>query len=153
MMLQELDTPFFFTCSHHAGVLHCESPPLSTIASAILNAGYKVSPTHALPGSIKTDAPQDFIWDAFRHWSFSRNQNSHLAKWPETSAANRILSKPALHEMSFAHHPDSEITATKAKKKLPKELQSKAVRYPSNPPNWGPKARAKAVPLKTPKAK
>ena len=38
------------------------------LSSALLNKGYKVSASHAMAGSVKTDAPMDVIWDVMRSW-------------------------------------------------------------------------------------
>lgn len=64
----ELDAPFFFTPSKIARTFHCVSPPLTTVASALLNAGYKVSRSHCVAGSLKTDAPREVVHDVFRKW-------------------------------------------------------------------------------------
>ena len=37
-------------------------------SSALLNAGYKVSRSHACAGSVKTDAPRSFIFDIMREY-------------------------------------------------------------------------------------
>jgi len=37
-------------------------------SSALLNAGYKVSYSHANQNSIKTDAPTEVVWDVLREW-------------------------------------------------------------------------------------
>ncbi|CAG8673625.1 10119_t:CDS:10, partial [Dentiscutata heterogama] len=68
VIMEELDIPLFHSLSALAGTLHCTSPPLKTFCSAILNEGYKVSVSHAMPGSVKTDAPMSVIWDIFRSW-------------------------------------------------------------------------------------
>lgn len=48
----------------------------SFLRSALLNAGYKVSISHANPMSIKTNAPNDVIWDIIRAW-VSRRELFH----------------------------------------------------------------------------
>lgn len=49
-------------------IVRCETPPMMTFRSAIINAGYKVSISHANKTSIKTDAPNEVIWDIVRAW-------------------------------------------------------------------------------------
>ncbi|KAF0499407.1 N2,N2-dimethylguanosine tRNA methyltransferase [Gigaspora margarita] len=68
VIMEELDIPLFHNLSALAGTLHCTSPSLKTFCSAILNKGYKVSASHAMAGSVKTDAPMSVIWDIFRSW-------------------------------------------------------------------------------------
>lgn len=41
---------------------------MMTFRSALLNAGYKVSFSHANKTSIKTNASNDIIWDVVRAW-------------------------------------------------------------------------------------
>lgn len=83
---QELPTPLYFTPGRICGFFHASSPALNVIAcvppspplkaqadivarrSGLLNAGYKVSLSHACAGSIKTDAPRAFIFDVMREW-------------------------------------------------------------------------------------
>lgn len=59
----------WFACHAEAGA--ASQRMLATIcvcSSALLNAGYKVSGSHACAGSIKTNAPNSFIWDMMRAW-------------------------------------------------------------------------------------
>lgn len=41
---------------------------VSSLSSALLNANYTVSRSHAQAGSIKTDAPRVFVHDIIREW-------------------------------------------------------------------------------------
>lgn len=60
--------PFFFSSSHLAGVLHCQSPPEAAIKGALRHAGYRATRSHAKPGVIKTDAGWDVVWEIMREW-------------------------------------------------------------------------------------
>ena len=51
-----------------AQVMRCISPDLQSMRSALLNAGYRVSQSHTDPLAIKTDAPQEFVWDVLKAW-------------------------------------------------------------------------------------
>lgn len=49
----------------------CQYPLIIIIffsRSAILNAGYKVSYSHAAKMSVKTNAPPSLVWDIIRSW-------------------------------------------------------------------------------------
>jgi tRNA (guanine26-N2/guanine27-N2)-dimethyltransferase len=75
---------FYFTPSKIASFFRSSCPSLteyvwvhpdflSTLAltprsSALLNAGYSVSRSHAAAGSIKTDAPMSFVHDVIREF-------------------------------------------------------------------------------------
>lgn len=62
------EAPFYFTPSKLSGLFHTQSPPLATIVSALLHAGYAVSRAHATPGSLKTTAPRTALYDLWRAW-------------------------------------------------------------------------------------
>ena len=68
MHWQELSVPLYFVPAKVSGLFHSSSPPLVIFASALLNAGYQVSRSHACAGSIKTDAPTSFVFDILREW-------------------------------------------------------------------------------------
>ena len=68
LLTKELDAPFYRTPPELARTLKAETPPLNTVWSALLNAGYKVSSTHCCAGAFKTDAPATFVWDMMKTW-------------------------------------------------------------------------------------
>ncbi|XP_024085429.1 probable tRNA (guanine(26)-N(2))-dimethyltransferase isoform X2 [Cimex lectularius] len=63
-----IDIPLYYVIDALCAVVHCVVMPSMTFRSALLNAGYSVSESHAAPNSIKTDAPTSFIWKVIRHW-------------------------------------------------------------------------------------
>jgi len=64
-----LDThPFFFIPSTLAKVLHCHTPSEDQLRGALRRLGYRVSRSHAKPGSVRTDAPWSVIWEVMREW-------------------------------------------------------------------------------------
>ncbi|KAK9464492.1 tRNA methyltransferase [Lipomyces arxii] len=129
---EEIDIPFYFTSSHISSIMRCSCPPLTTLTSALLNAGYAVSPTHAAPGAIKTTAPWEVVWDVLREWI--KTNPVKLENIKQGSPAHTLLLKtePSF-KVDFSPHPDAN----------PPSRKIKLSRYPQNPPNWGPKARAK----------
>lgn len=128
----ELDQPFYITPNSLSAVLHCVAIPTNLFASALLNAGYKVGHSHALRGSLKTNAPSSFIWDIMRKWIERNPVREERLK--SGTAVKAILEKPAGSEIIFDIHPASEALAAKGK----------TTRWQENPmPDWGPKSRAK----------
>ncbi|KAG8940829.1 RNA methyltransferase tRNA(m5U54)methyltransferase [Tulasnella sp. 424] len=126
---EELDSPFYFTPAKVASHFHCECPSLDNTASAILNAGHKISRSHACAGSLKTDAPQSFIHDLMRTWILDHPVRMDKIK---DEAAKTLLSKPIGTKADFTRHDGLEAISNKIK----------LVRYQVNPqPNWGPGAR------------
>ena len=47
---------------HLCGVLHCSTPSLIQIRSAVLEAGYQASSSHACKTALKTDAPHNGMY-------------------------------------------------------------------------------------------
>ncbi|KAK9475558.1 N2,N2-dimethylguanosine tRNA methyltransferase-domain-containing protein [Dipodascopsis tothii] len=131
----EIDVPFYFTPSHLSGVIHSSCPPMATYLSALLNAGYIASSTHALPGAIKTNAPWSFRWDVMREWLKANPVVMKNIK-DNTPAHALLRSLEPSHKIDLTIHPEADtIQGTNRKSKL--------IRYQQNPlPNWGPKAKA-----------
>ncbi|KAF5093192.1 hypothetical protein D0Z00_004194 [Geotrichum galactomycetum] len=133
-----IDVPFYFSPQNIASIVRSSSPPHRKIVSALCNAGYQVSFTHALAGGIKTDAPFIVIWDIFRQW-IKEAHNGETSKnlkaaSPGTKIVESLESASGL-TISFDDHPRAL--------ELEKFRKSKVVRYQENPTkNWGPKAKA-----------
>ncbi|XP_065898799.1 tRNA (guanine(26)-N(2))-dimethyltransferase-like isoform X2 [Dysidea avara] len=123
------DVPLYYVLDHLCGKLHCNSPKMLAIRSAIMSLGYRVSLSHASANSIKTDAPHHVIWDIMRCW-VKGNPVKAIKKDTITSA---LLSIEPKIEANF-----SVIAGAN-----PKSRSLKLSRFPENPQaNWGPKARA-----------
>ncbi|WBW71627.1 tRNA (guanine-N2-)-methyltransferase Trm1 [Schizosaccharomyces osmophilus] len=125
------DKPFYFIISQIASVLRAQSPPQSTFVSALLNAGYRASGSHAKSNAIKTDAPWSYIWDIMRAWVAEHPVNSSNIK--PNSAGSMILKKECSSQVDFTLQPGAEFSSKKGG----------YTRYQMNPTeNWGPKAKA-----------
>lgn len=125
-----MDTLFYFVPSKTASHFHCQTPSLEEMASALLNAGFKVSRSHASPGSLKTNANNREIHDVYRSWIKSNPVRTD--KISETSHIMRLLAKEAKTEFAFTRHPDAALLSN-----------VKLVRYQENPQaNWGPGKKA-----------
>jgi tRNA (guanine26-N2/guanine27-N2)-dimethyltransferase len=114
----------------------------------LLNAGYNVSRSHALAGSLKTNAPIEFVHDIMRE--YIKTNPVKMSNIPDGNPAKVLLAKPQTwvmryvnstrtdgrHTIDLTPHPDAS--------KL--EKGEKVVYYQANPlPNWGPAARARTV--------
>ncbi|EDQ84437.1 uncharacterized protein MONBRDRAFT_34698 [Monosiga brevicollis MX1] len=125
------DAPFHYNVSDLAHTAHCQSIPHDTFRSALVNAGYRVSPTHTNPQGMKTDAPSTFIWDLLREWV--KTNPVKKEHYEGESPGALILKAPMTHTV--------DMTFNKASR--PKSVDAKIVRFQENPTaNWGPKARA-----------
>ncbi|GAA5957958.1 hypothetical protein JCM3765_006215 [Sporobolomyces pararoseus] len=135
----ECEAPLYFSPARMASYFNSLCPPLSTMASALLNAGYTASRSHAQPGSIKTDAPRVFVHDIIREWIKANPVKMSNVK--ENSPAKVLLAKEQTHEVSLTPHPG-------VNKALLDNI--KLVRYQMNPQaNWGPaRAAVRGAPKK-----
>jgi len=62
------DEPLYYTLPDLCHTLGCTMPPMDKIRCALTNAGYRVSIYHKEPDAIKTDAPNEVLWDVLRAW-------------------------------------------------------------------------------------
>lgn len=60
--------PFFFLPSSLCKVLHTQTMSEDTLRGALRHLGYKSTRSHAKPGSIRTNAPWEIIWEIMREW-------------------------------------------------------------------------------------
>ncbi|GAA5987011.1 hypothetical protein JCM11641_004418 [Rhodosporidiobolus odoratus] len=129
--LAETEAPLYFSPAKIASLFHSTCPPLHTVASALLNASYTLSRSHAVAGSIKTDAPRKFVHDIMREWI--KSNPVKMGNVREGSPVAKMLAGEQTYEVSLAPHP-------KVHEALLDNV--KIVRYQINPQaNWGP-ARA-----------
>ena len=124
------NSPLYYTLDHLSSIVHCTTPSMIQLRSAIMRCGYDVSGSHAAKLAIKTNAPNNVVWDIMRTWV----KIYPLKKEHENSPGHVILSKPSQTEVSFEFKPGAN----------PTSRQLKMTRYPENPePEWGPRARAR----------
>ncbi|KZV51614.1 putative tRNA (guanine(26)-N(2))-dimethyltransferase 2 [Dorcoceras hygrometricum] len=123
------DVPLFLSLHNLGATLKCTSPSAVIFRSAVINAGYRVSGSHANPLGIKTDAPMNVIWDIMRCWV-----KKHPVKaQPPDQAGSVILAKEPVLQANFARAVSS----------LSKAQVNKVARFLPNPErHWGPKLRA-----------
>ncbi|KAM5171441.1 tRNA (guanine(26)-N(2))-dimethyltransferase [Mantella aurantiaca] len=130
---EELDVPLYYTLDNLSSTIRCNTPGLLQVRSALLNAGYKVSLSHACQNAIKTDALPSVVWDIMRCWE--KQNPVKRERLSETSPAHHILSTEPSLQANFEVREDAN----------PKSRKLGLKRFQENPEaNWGPKARAKA---------
>jgi tRNA (guanine26-N2/guanine27-N2)-dimethyltransferase len=135
------DSPLYWTAPAMCNKVHCSTMSLLQVRSAILNAGYKVSGSHANKDALKTDAPAEFMWDVIRSWC----KLNPVSRKNENSPGFALLSREIKTEANFEQHKDAN----------PPSRFLGVKRFQENPlPNWGPKSRAKKpqLPPKRPNA-
>ncbi|KAH7944052.1 hypothetical protein HPB52_015014 [Rhipicephalus sanguineus] len=131
MLDEELEVPLYFLLDRLASTVRVSTPSMLNFRSALLNAGHRVSLSHACKNSIKTDAPMDFVWDIIRTWKL---QNPSKRPLEPGSPGEYIMRTEPSSPVNFSIHPDAN----------PSSREQQLLRYQVNPePCWGPKARAK----------
>lgn len=88
--------------------------------------------SHCKSGSLKTNAPNDFVWDILRAWI--EKTSVKLDKYPAESPIRRILAKSPKHSINFCTHPKSNPPSRKIKLKRFEHHKGQ---------NWGPRSKAK----------
>lgn len=124
-----VDVPLHYDIHSMSHCLRVTPPPMALFRSAVINAGYRVSPAHCNPLAVKTDAPAKVLWDILRCWV-----KEHPVKpIPEKTPGVVILSK----------EPELVANWTRVHGAFTKAQREGVTRFPSNPEeNWGPKMRA-----------
>jgi tRNA (guanine26-N2/guanine27-N2)-dimethyltransferase len=160
-----IDThPFYLIPSALSRVLHCQAPPDAAFRGALRRLGYTAVRSHAQPGSIKTNAPWDAIWDVMVAWVREKAPIREGAL-SETSAGFRVLRRVEEREKVRAEAwKEARANGKEGKeggedggeesgrrkvvfdevlgREVPKARR--LVRYQLNPrANWGPMAKAK----------
>lgn len=131
---EELDTPLYYQLDRLMSVVRSATPPMMTFRSALLNAGYKVSYSHAHKLSVKTNAPNHVIWDIIRAWV--KDNPVKREKFGENKAGLNILDTASTTEVSFAKHKEA----------VPFSQEKHLVRYQHNPKAfWGPGTRGTTI--------
>ncbi|KAF6262188.1 N2,N2-dimethylguanosine tRNA methyltransferase-domain-containing protein [Scenedesmus sp. NREL 46B-D3] len=127
-VLEELpDVPLYYNVHDMCRTVRCTPPRAEQLRSAIINAGFRVSGSHANPLALKTDAPPKVVWDIVRCWV-----KMHPIKPPQPGTYPAvILSKEVETEADFR----------KAAGAVPESVKAGVKRFVQNPAFWGPKAR------------
>ncbi|XP_044514381.1 tRNA (guanine(26)-N(2))-dimethyltransferase isoform X2 [Gracilinanus agilis] len=134
MVTEELpDVPLYYTLDQLSRTIHCNTPKLLQLRSALLHAGFRVSLSHACKNAVKTDAPPSELWDIMRCWE--KENPVKRERLSETSPAFRILQLEPRLQANFSIRDDAN----------PSSRQQGLQRFQANPEaNWGPKARARS---------
>jgi tRNA (guanine26-N2/guanine27-N2)-dimethyltransferase len=165
------DVPLYYTLPDLAHAVRCSVPPRATFLAAIEARGYRVSATHKESDAIKTDAPNEVVWDLMRNWCklHPNDKSSDKSKASKVDRKKKEKAKAGEEAVGENEAADTEGGTAEAAAEVPrltprdrilavepkfveefKKTKSetlsgrrKAQRYPMNPEaNWGPKALA-----------
>lgn len=156
--------PFFFIPSVVAKVLHCRAPGEAPVKGALRKAGFVATRSHAKPGTIKTQASWDMIWEMMREWVRQKapiKEGKVGGKMPGykileamrkgDDAAENAGDVSAEGGTDAAKAASGEVDPKKIKivfdERLGKDRPGKKLtRYQENPrENWGPMSRARGA--------
>lgn len=136
MVGEELaDVPLYYTLEALCGALRCSSPPMVAVRSALLNAGHRVSYSHANRTSIKTDAPFRTLLDVMR-WHVRERAPVAEARLATDAVARALITVEPQLRADFTPHPQAN----------PPSRRDGFLRFQENPTShWGPGTRATAM--------
>ncbi|KAH6671904.1 S-adenosyl-L-methionine-dependent methyltransferase [Halenospora varia] len=149
--------PFFFIPSMLSKVIHCITPVENAFRGALRHLGYRVTRSHCKPGTIKTDAPWEVVWEVMREW-VKQKQPIKEGAVKKNTAGYKILkldggkNSDAVGSIMETSNGNPSNGSTENSKldvvfdeTLGRETETKKlVRYQLNPrENWGPMNRAK----------
>jgi len=96
-----------------------------------MNGGYEVSLSHCGPNTVKTNAPNTFLWEILRCWYYKNHKGKTSLK-PD-SAGSKILER-------ISDNPDLNFEARADV--IPLSKEKGFLRYQVNPAKfWGPGVR------------
>eukprot|EP00195_Chlamydomonas_chlamydogama_P004170 CAMPEP_0202922836 /NCGR_PEP_ID=MMETSP1392-20130828/78133_1 /ASSEMBLY_ACC=CAM_ASM_000868 /TAXON_ID=225041 /ORGANISM="Chlamydomonas chlamydogama, Strain SAG 11-48b" /LENGTH=576 /DNA_ID=CAMNT_0049616487 /DNA_START=1623 /DNA_END=3353 /DNA_ORIENTATION=+ len=131
MVAEELpDSPLYYDLHDVCKTVKCQPPKSEVFRSALLNAGYRVSCSHANPLAIKTNAPSSVFWDIIRCWIQEHHPVNLKDKDPQSYLV-KLLSKEPQVKANFARNAAA----------MPKSKVEGGPRYVQNPAHWGPKSK------------
>ncbi|KAG2382245.1 hypothetical protein C9374_005447 [Naegleria lovaniensis] len=125
------DAPLYHAVDHISSVLKCMNPPMTSVKSALINAGFRVSQSHAKPNALKTDAPISFIYDVMKEWIKTNPVKPHKEDAKKTPG-QVILEKPQQHTINFSVNEKALTT---------RKYTGIATFLPNPEENWGPGKR------------
>eukprot|EP00466_Bigelowiella_natans_P013489 jgi/Bigna1/88844/estExt_fgenesh1_pg.C_390054 len=133
----EIETPLYYTHKSLAHLFHT-SVNIIKLRSAIINAGYRVSQSHADPSAIKTDASPMVIMEIMAA-IVARDPEQGKAKRGPDSAAGKII--------AVTTKSGTELKVNFSQAKGSEGLHQAF--FPNPEENWGPKSRATGGKRKT----
>lgn len=156
LAVEELrDSLFYFAPAKVAGLMNTSVPSFLETTTALLNAGYQVSRSHGIPGSVKTNAPRRKIFDMMRCW-IAQFSPVKMENVKDGSPARVMLAKEVNEdEFNFrkirnekgggAYHPLALQMAGRGQGE-DRKSKPRTTRYQEHPTaNWGP---GRAAPMK-----
>jgi tRNA (guanine26-N2/guanine27-N2)-dimethyltransferase len=137
------DAPLYYELAMLCSRLSMGPLPQRNFHAALVNAGYRVSATHAAVGCLKTDAPPAVVWRILRAWEGSSAATRVAARHRDdpSTIPHAILVRGAGGD---AAEPAIDFTVPEElRRELAEAKASSGPHFVNNPgDNWGPGSRA-----------
>ena len=122
------DQVFNLDYSQFSRDINLSSFKMSIFRGAIENLGYKIEQSYYDPNLFKTNAPVNIIYDILKQYKQENYKDDYYKNIDEKTYKYKILSKEINIKTIFSE-----------------SVNNNKIKYPMNPPNWGPKGRAKEI--------
>ena len=122
------DQIFNLDYSQFSRDINLSSFKMSIFRGAIENLGYKIEQSYYDPNLFKTNAPVNIIYDILKQYKQENYKDDYYKNIDEKTYKYKILSKEIKIKTIFSE-----------------SINNNKIKYPMNPPNWGPKGRAKEI--------
>eukprot|EP01130_Rhizamoeba_saxonica_P005892 TRINITY_DN2332_c0_g1_i1.p1 TRINITY_DN2332_c0_g1~~TRINITY_DN2332_c0_g1_i1.p1 ORF type:complete len:528 (+),score=103.11 TRINITY_DN2332_c0_g1_i1:177-1586(+) len=107
------DVPLFYSLASLTSTVKLQPIKMKIFQSALMNAGYRVSLSHCQANSIKTDAPNGFLWDILRNWH--KQYPAKLEKMSDGNPGKIILLQEPVIDVDFSIREDAHKKSTVAR--------------------------------------
>mmetsp|Transcript_1658 Transcript_1658/g.5783 ORF Transcript_1658/g.5783 Transcript_1658/m.5783 type:complete len:636 (+) Transcript_1658:36-1943(+) len=125
------DAPLFYNVPALSKAFKVATPSKFVFRSALINAGYNISKTHTDANAVKTNAPQQVIFDIMRAFA-DKNRSKKKPLQEGTLPYELTKRRGDTKNIDFTIHEAS------------RQLDTVPVYFPNPEKFWGPKARAPA---------
>ena len=109
--LSELEFPFYYEISSMCNIIKSSTPPRALIISEIERHGFQTSLSHCKSNVIKTNAPNDLLWDILKKHFL----NEKPLPEDKESVQYKILSTPFKYEIDLSIDHEVEMRLRKEK--------------------------------------
>lgn len=129
--------PLYYHLDRLCSLARTRMPPAAVVRAAILSGGYQASVSHALKNSLKTNAPNEYVWAVLQALVRAEAEGGTPSKLQPGEPVHTILQR----DFGYGDTVSLEVTEEAAAAE-PGSKARHLLRYQVNPEaGWGPKAR------------
>lgn len=132
---ESIGCPLYYHLDRLCALAHVRMLPMAVVRSAFLSGGYSISHSHAHKNSLKTNAPNEYLWAVVQALVKREvEKTGHPSKLKADEPAYAILQK------DFGYGDTISFEVVEGGE--PPSKRANLLRYQINPEaGWGPKAR------------